>query len=1298
MDMDALLQPEEERKFKCDECGRAYRHAGSLSNHKKTHEVGSFQCNICGKENSNALALKNHLRSHTSQKKYPCLECGKTFYRPSQLVTHERVHESRQPKEQPPMEVDMGFVTHEDQNGHTDCFLSSGISTLNSLSENITDVACNTQTESSDFVDEPFKSDLSDNSYTDQGSLSHHTKTHQTEMFECSVCFKLFNDMDALFNHQKSHKSKGPVDSLCGPYTLASSDQFSPQNQDVPVNFCHLCQILFSSEEEFQDHIQMHNSSLLLNQNESTFYETATCFSESPFYHPPVKHDSPASSQSHSGSFDLPNEQMTNDNGLFYHCSDVESSPLNSIQMQPSTSVTNHATVVSSAVGSEERPFKCDICFKTYRHYGSLVNHKRSHQVGDYQCSICGKSCPHLASFKSHLRTHKEASSHCRRQLQTMEDQQETSEDGTDVGIEPRDESLLNGYLNEDCGQTSNYGVTKLEKYDQQPCSISCNSNNNDEHLQDSAENQGNHIHFDGINGNDIEENNFPERVSIDDDSYAADEQDEDDRDFYQCSFCGNRYNSIGALRNHMRGHIQSQSIATSSVPTSSTKQVKEEELGNVVICCLCGESFSNSQDLVNHQLLHNTDQVDNVKTLDNKFEVNDEVNEEKNLICGNCGIFCTSYSHLESHGCNVDTNQSAAENEEEIREPNDNADTSLDKEERQFKCEHCGRSYRHSGSLLNHKKSHKTGLFRCHLCQKNFYNLLALKTHQRSHFDIKRYSCGECGKAYKTQKQLLNHMRRHKKEKLFKSEVQNRTEQQSRSEGEELPLSPNASHDSPSENNKKELQEYESPIKSEDNSDKRSFACDLCGRTYRHAGSLVNHKNSHKTGEYLCSICNNSYSNQLALKNHLRIHFAFKRHSCLKCGKRLRSRKQLLVHVCTNLKRGRRGIRSKCAKTSASGGQTIEPPTKKEALHFYTCNICNRSYQHAGSLLNHKNTHKTGQYNCTFCSKPFSNLLALRNHTRIHTQKKKYACLTCGKAFRVASVLYNHQKIHSRGASRLSCPDCGRGFRGRTGLQRHQCTQGQQSGTAEQHSDRDKCFKCDLCGRSYRHAGSLLNHKKTHSENLHHCSLCLQTFPDSLALHAHSQINRHSCPECGKTFCLLSHMQSHMEVHSKDQKIHQNNVENDILGAPDQNVLTDDPAPLTQQKTDSEDKIHICEHCGRTYRHAGSLLNHKNSHKTGCFLCSVCHKEFTNLMALKNHRRIHTEPKRYQCLECGKAFRVSSQLICHRRIHTRERPFACSVCDKSFSSKSNLRHHQKSHQNSMDSNDFLDLDINAYI
>uniref|UniRef100_A0A3B5L6N6 C2H2-type domain-containing protein n=1 Tax=Xiphophorus couchianus TaxID=32473 RepID=A0A3B5L6N6_9TELE len=488
------------------------------------------------------------------------------------------------------------------------------------------------------------------------------------------------------------------------------------------------------------------------------------------------------------------------------------------------------------------------------------------------------------------------------------------------------------------------------------------------------------------------------------------------------------------------------------------------------------------------------------------------------------------------------------------------------------------------------------------------------------------RFACQECGKAFKLQKQLLNHLRKHK---------QNRAKTQDLSDPVQVVL--------PEER----WRQAAAP-----DGEKRPFSCDQCGRTYRHAGSLANHRKSHQTGVFSCSVCSNVYCNQLALSNHLRIHLA-KRLLCQRCGRGFRGPAQLQAHVCAALRpnaaAGRTGLR--CRKSS---DQQAAPSCEEEERPF-RCDLCPRSYRHAGSLLNHKRTHQTGEFSCTVCAKRFTNRAALRGHARIH-RNRKYACAACGKAFRRASVLQNHQRLHGPAPS----------FQDQTGRKRQRCLRGQEVTVppAVQEETEQKCFRCDLCGRSYRHAGSLLNHKKSHAAVMHQCSFCLRTFPDAVGLQLHAQIRRQCCSECGKTFCLATHLQSHMAAHARK---------------PAATAAGSDPNPDPDPQ--SEDKSHVCEHCGRAYRHAGSLLNHKNSHKTGRFSCAVCRKEFSNLMALKNHRRIHTEPRRYQCLTCGKAFRVSTQLVCHRRIHTKEKPFDCQRCGKTFSSKSNLRHHQKLHQ-----------------
>ncbi|RVE59671.1 hypothetical protein OJAV_G00190680 [Oryzias javanicus] len=1239
--MDVHHLQEDERKYKCDECGRCYRHAGSLTNHRRTHEVGPFLCPECGKENPNASALKSHLRNHSLLRKHSCGECGKGFRLASQLATHKRVHMAQKVKEE------------------------------------------------------------SDYEFRNEAPLP-----------GCSI-------------DQKLH---------------------------------------FSS-----------------SQGESSVVDSSI--------------DSPTCVPAHN------------------------------------TSSVSKATE-SSTADSDERPFKCHICGKCYRHSGSLINHKRSHQVGVFQCPVCKKNYPHLAALKSHLRLHKTQSfRHGAEERLTVDDQQSSFSFQTEQNLMPgadhsdrvlyqqqhfdlnpsqdvtthlpQNEEVPQRHMCADCGGT--FADIAGIKSHICPVLLHQPETTNAEYVSglnflvsnghSAVGNPDASVDLNGSQSQSFFKETLHESMSNAQLSHEVETSNPvEEDDLYQCSICGNSYSSMKALRCHLRGHTQSSDTPASSGPSSmsSHEEVKEEDEGEMMICSTCGESFANSLDLINHQILHNNHQEE---ALDRSHEDAPERKEEQPIICGSCGISCTSYDHLDDHGCAAQRRDELVECKQETDDVFKQEETSPrreadDAEDRQYKCEQCGRSYRHAGSLLNHKKSHKTGLFRCQICQKRFYNLLALKNHQRSHFDIKRYTCHECGKAFKIQKQLLIHLRRHKRNQAKMQELDNQIPalmqtNGSGSDGNLSLLPPNANHTSasaqhaaPQPEGRRAETEAESSVASKDAGDRRPFACDQCGRTYRHAGSLVNHKNSHKTGEYYCSICNNTYSNQLAMKNHLRTHFLYKRHTCQNCGRGSRGKKQLLAHVCADLrKEGAKGRRlrkprqlkcktcreafpsvdelsSHTCEGHSDSRESASSPIKEERP--FRCNICGRSYRHAGSLLNHKNTHKTGHFSCSFCSKPFTNPMALRNHTRIHTQKKKFVCLTCGKAFRLASILHNHQRIHNRALSHFSCPSCGRSFQSRASLRRHHCRRGQgRSALAGvQRAERgNKCFTCDLCGRSYRHAGSLLNHKKSHSESLHHCALCLQTFPDSLTLQIHSQMRRHCCPECGKTFCLITHLQNHMEVHSKEQAVvcgicqqsfpdassyqqHHNAlhtaqssypqgteipVENNLtwdsvipetLGTQKQDPTMFPPPPrdvsdsqVSCESSAPQEKSHTCEHCGRTYRHAGSLLNHKNSHKTGAYFCSVCHKEFTNLMALKNHRRIHTEPKRYQCLECGKAFRVSTQLICHRRIHTKEKPFTCQLCSKNFSSKSNLRHHQKMHQNSSQNYDgsfsmdsFMDLDMAAFL
>ncbi|XP_052427481.1 zinc finger protein 646 isoform X2 [Carassius gibelio] len=1437
-------QSEEERKFKCDECGRGYRHAGSLANHRKTHEVGSFQCHICSRKLSNALALKSHLRIHTSRKKYSCTECGKAFRLATQLVTHQKVHRNKESqirtKDSANSLIESDYKDDEllhldemefDMIPDLQSDMKLNIAPMNSLSNGaVSEHISNTTTESDmaaedDAGDRPFKCDLCDKTYRHHGSLINHKKTHQMGLFECPVCFKQFCNLAALNSHQRIHsKTRGRLSVQTSKAALTECKQelephVMPQNGDDNIHFCHLCQVAFANDDEFQNHILLHNSSsvsfeLPTNLSEEHDFSYSDSVTHSPESNPyPPSSDTPPLPPLLDKAIEYSHANGPLENGHIYLPNTLDENPLTlhaqgqpmalqSENLNPDYSAQGTDNIKVEDVDNSDRRFKCHICGKSYRHAGSLINHKRSHQTGIFQCSICRKNYPHLAALRSHLRIHKgrpaslptssegdwlssEPLTHENQQncfpsheedvsgilglphdlvdsVQHKSDEEHVNEmNATEFHEQfddsfsdehlPQEELLMERHMCADCGKTftdiagikSHICPLLNQQYQTMmngsPGHMDFHNTKHHHFLGESGEDVG----FEGHNASAAEayfrqqtfhDNIHGEMSDSEAKAECEDNEEEDDGEMYQCSVCGNHYTSMRALRSHLRGHTQIHgSTSACSPPSLSCLEVKKDEQSenqqgdcSLIICSTCGESFTKKQDLQAHQLLHS-----NIEGNPQEQFVTNHQNELKpkvemeSIICGKCGVSCNDIYHLNNHNC---TGQQDGQVEEKCGENpllkstflREHLQESPHDGERQYKCDQCGRSYRHAGSLLNHKKSHKTGVFRCFVCQKRFYNLLALKNHQRTHFDVKKHRCTECGKAFKIYKQLLNHQRVHQENKAkieeLNKQIQTLMQMSGNASGSGMQAL-NSSRKRMSRRHKQRQtsnsdhsnQEIEGQMG--DPRDPRPFVCDQCGRSYRHAGSLVNHKHSHKTDTEL-----------------------LEGHTC--------SRETALDSVPQG------------DVDSDNSGADLE----KEERPF-KCNICSRSYRHAGSLLNHKNTHKTGHFTCTFCAKPFSNPMALRNHTRIHTQKKKYVCPTCGKAFRLSSILYNHQKIHARGATHYSCQTCGKRFQGKSGLKRHRCYRNCNPNSTINQEGLDKCYTCDQCGRSYRHAGSLLNHKKTHSTDLLHCTLCLKTFTDPLDLESHSQMARHCCPDCGKTFCEFAHLQSHMEVHSKGlpyycnicqqnfpnlvsfqqhQELHgglqgQSHHEEGMqmqqdLGwdsALDQQVgiqslpkidsafsrVNGFPEPQDQQESSEgygrEEKTHVCEHCGRTYRHAGSLLNHKNSHKTGSFFCSVCQKEFTNLMALKNHRRIHTEPKRYQCLECGKAFRVSTQLICHRRIHTKEKPFSCLLCDKHFSSKSNLRHHQKMHQNTqqtyessfnMDDNAFMGLGVDPFL
>ena len=830
--MKAHYQQEETGRFECEQCGRIYKHAGSLAHHKKSHEVGSFQCPVCTRTLPNAVALKNHLRIHTLSPSSAQTE------EESEEVVEDGGHDER----------DYSLAQDLSENfGRT--HLNNSITHSVLQSHEPEEHGKKGSPGSDDAWDRPFKCDQCDRTYRHHGSLVNHKKCHQQGTFKCSVCFKQFSNLAALNGHERTHsKFKTPGASMVSSSSsLHSSERGSSnqssQNDDGGSCFCHLCQVTLPNKADFQEHILLHNaasSSLGLSRTFPGIMPHNLSAVRSPAYTPALGDPLPLPPlpSDKRGPYDpIMGPPVNNPIYTCAYCGaghpDLESLKVHYLTHDPhpgahsqESAILNSDGMSSGSQGSVsspsggrvpqanspddgERRFKCGECGKSYRHAGSLVNHKRSHQTGHYQCTICCKQYPHLAALHSHLRSHKGRPSN-----------QPLNNDSNDwLSSEPLTLDSQQSYVQEGSGATTpislpgnlgdaahfvpdgghSSGLDSLEFHDRFDGGSLSQSNSAhrqaDRHMcadcgemygdisgikshmcprrgQQQQQPQGNMSN--GFMGNmnyhspggtslpsggsrSMKEGSGQRQYSQSSGGGGGgkrmgnNDKEEDDGEVYQCSVCGNHYASLRALRSHLRSHANN--------PTTPGPSNLEQEWR--MICSTCGQSFSRKQDLLNHQLIHGPQSAErqsqpNVSTGANG---NDKM-DGRNHICVDCGMFFADRHHLITHLC-PGKNRSGNLSKQGLNGAKrmsggegvgggvaggsgdvggDGRRSMGEQGDRPHKCDQCGRGYRHPCSLLNHKKSHKTGVFRCLVCQKRYYNLLALKNHQRTHFDLKRY------------------------------------------------------------------------------------------------------------------------------------------------------------------------------------------------------------------------------------------------------------------------------------------------------------------------------------------------------------------------------------------------------------------------------------------------------------------------------------------------------------------------------------------------------------------------------
>ncbi|KAG7469272.1 hypothetical protein MATL_G00127220 [Megalops atlanticus] len=308
----------------------------------------------------------------------------------------------------------------------------------------------------------------------------------------------------------------------------------------------------------------------------------------------------------------------------------------------------------------------------------------------------------------------------------------------------------------------------------------------------------------------------------------------------------------------------------------------------------------------------------------------------------------------------------------------------------------------------------------------------LCLVRHRRTvHVTERRFKCGVCGKPFKKQIHVRNHLRVHTGE--------------------------------------------------------RPFQCSDCGKTFSSLANLSRHGLTHSgLRPYRCDVCHKAFTQSSNLRQHRLLHASPAPFPCPDCPAAFLRPAKLAAHryaqhpgapapyPCPHCPAGflRKRQRDRhCLEAhpelahaeadaplltadapqpapAAAEGATVDPaaaapPPPRGGLDCagHQCPVCGKLFVSSSGVALHQRVH-TGErpFPCTQCGKRFRQNTHLREHLRTHSGERPFRCDTCGKGFVQSMHLAEHRRTHT-GERPHVCAVCGKAFKTFSNLRSHRKT-----------------------------------------------------------------------------------------------------------------------------------------------------------------------------------------------------------------------------------------------------------------